>query len=1431
MALRLPTASRYVIPAALAVRAAERTLQVFAAALILAGASSAVFAQGRVQVHVQVDGNAAQANPAVEIDGQVLEFDFQVIEAPARPAPANNGAAAAGNDESKGDQYLEESDRAAVLLDRIQKAFDAGDVDMAASFVQEVLAIGPEAVLPDSGQGVGPALRRLLYALSADVRKRYEDMLSPAPGDAVYAARERGTPGAYAGVMAAFPGTAAARQAAAALWAMAFEGGQFERTLEAVSVYLADPLVGGAERRQALFASGLAAVYLGRRAEAGEILAALKDAGTGDLTFGGSRVDPAATLERLLGRVRDDRRAWPNVGGTPARNGVAATGLSAGGPFVFAKDGERDLSMPATDYVPTRKEILSTRRVMQDVPTEHVVLVTPERVLAVRGRTLLALGRLSGERLWQLDIVPSGMRIGFVSWPSSGDGYVAAMRWRYPTASRTGRPLASGRAQAMARQLVVLHESTGRPAWIWDGRVADPTADLWSTPLGAAEVEAGPQTMLPFPGGGEEPILRDFTDLDLGNAAAPSPGALQRMNRATAAQPVRQLEPVGSPLIYGGRVFVGATRLPQAGPLTDTFLLCFDLASGRLLWQRFIGSGMMTVYGRGGNSLDRLIPATDGHRVYAESPAGTITAIDLATGEVAWARRLPRPGRANPWRARRANWPTGIADAPMVVGNRLLLTELDGPALRCLDTATGDILWSGVPMGRAWRLGVADGKLFVATGASLVAHDVATGAQVLRATLPYPVTGRGFVAADAVYLPTEGGIVRADWHTPEITVLYEYEQGETPSLALAPIGDGLVSSHDDRTLLFGPVDEFFGEVERGHAAHPDDPAWSRRLAELYRQKGDFGTAESHLGEAVTLAARMADAERSRDEQLLAYRCLGRLYRQWAQALGRQGDTDGAVAKLDRALTYATSPAARVVVWLTLAEHYETQGNPSQALVEYGRVAEHSVAHRMFVPTRTPGLERSVAEKAAEAVERLRHAVSTGPVADKGILRDSIDRLTVRRLGMLSWSVPSFTVCDENELLSPVLWSRSDGLVALGLGGEIRWRYTRPEGISNVAASVVMNDHRVFEKRPEELSVRRLRDGELLWRWLPGQGRMLAGVDTLFGVNVQRFIRRVQVINGVVQNLMVARSSAAPRYADFAVTDKQVVVVTSTASRTSLVVHGLDKASGAELWRAPLLRTHRFARILSEGDNVVVVAQSTRTELQARCLDAASGRTQWEYRGDAERRQPPRCLLQGGLFVMVSGAGRAAVIDVRSGKVVWKSLGAYDLWRGSVPVAVLEDKIILTHADGHVALSRDEGKVLWQVRATNLDPTGSGVGPQVAVMAGGMLVASLGDSVAAIDPADGTPVWRHAALAADAGAFRLFVLGDMVVAYESRSLTATLVFLDLPGGKLLGELALGACTGGLRVVPVRGGLFAQNGKEILSIVPDGAAPSPDGLPGA
>ena len=199
--------------------------------------------------------------------------------------------------------------------------------------------------------------------------------------------------------------------------------------------------------------------------------------------------------------------------------------------------------------------------------------------------------------------------------------------------------------------------------------------------------------------------------------------------------------------------------------------------------------------------------------------------------------------------------------------------------------------------------------------------------------------------------------------------------------------------------------------------------------------------------------------------------------------------------------------------------------------------------------------------------------------------------------------------------------------------------------------------------------------------------------------------------------------------------------------------------------------------------------------------------------------------------MVSGAGRAAVIDVRSGKVVWKSLGAYDLWRGSVPVAVLEDKIILTHADGHVALSRDEGKVLWQVRATNLDPTGSGVGPQVAVMAGGMLVASLGDSVAAIDPADGTPVWRHAALAADAGAFRLFVLGDMVVAYESRSLTATLVFLDLPGGKLLGELALGACTGGLRVVPVRGGLFAQNGKEILSIVPDGAAPSPDGLPGA
>jgi len=1374
-----------------------------AVAVLLLVAMAAVFAgQVRAQVRVQADGSAA------------------------------TGA----DDESSSGQYLEESDRAEVLLERIGAAFDAGDVETALSFVQALVAIGPEAILPRSGQGVRSALRQLLYGLPPDVRKAYDEALAPAPGDTLQAARLLGTPEAYAKVASAFPGAAAARLAIRTLWATAFESGRFDHAVELVSEYLADPLVGAAERHEALFISGLAAVYAGRRDEAAEALAALKADGAGMVAFGGSQVDPVATLQRHLADRRATDEGWPNVGGTPERTGVAAPGLSVGGPFVFAKEGERDLSAPAMDYVPSRREVLSTRNVAENVPAEHVVLVTAERLLVVRGGRLLALGRLSGERLWHLDMVPSGMRSGFVSWPSCGDGYVAVMRWPYPTSARMGRMRMGfgGPVVNTGRQLVVLHEATGKPAWVWDGSVTDAAADLWSSPL-AARGAAAPALVPGLPVGPENLTLPDLQGADFPGAPppgiAPPGGLVGRGPPAPSPEGVRQLEPIGSPLVYGGRVFVGAIRSPQDTPLADTFLLCFDVADGRLLWQRFIGSGMASMYGGGGSILDRLVPTTDGRRVFAESPAGTLTAIDLATAEVAWARRLPRPAVTSPWRARQATWPNGIADAPLVVGGRLFVTQLDGPAMRCLDAATGKVLWSGVALEGVWRLGVADGRVFVAAETSLAAYDVETGERTFRAAVPQTVTGRGFVASDAVYLPTEAGILRLDWRKPQVTMLYESVRDGGPAMCLAPLADGLVSSHDDRVLVFGPTDTFFAEVERGRAANPENPAWSRRLAELYRQKGDFTEAESLLGEAVRQAARLGETERSRSEQLLAYRRLNWLYRQWAQMLDGQDDRAGAIAKLSLASTYATSPAARIAVWMALAEHYEQAGDPARAAAEYARAAGHSVAQRMFVPTATPGLERSVAAQAGEALERLHSAAGAGATI-AGIRREDVGRLAVRRLGMISWSSPSYVVPAKGESLSPLVWSRPDGLVAMGLGREIRWRYTRPQTPQNQLASLAADGNRIFERCPEELNVRRLSDGELVWRWQPGEQRLLAGIDSIFGVNVRRFIRRVQVANGVVQNIMMVRGSPAPQRADFAVTDKHVVVVTCLRTRTSLTVHGLDKATGAGLWQVPLSPARRFAGIAQDGDRVVVVAQGLRNDMEVTCLDVATGRTCWTY-DDTSQRQAPQLLFENGLFVLVSGTGRGIVIDSRTGKLQWKSLGEFDFWMGSVPIAVLDDRIILAHGEGYVAVSRDDGTVLWQIRA-QLDPAGTGIESGTAATAGGMLIASLGGAVAAIDPSDGRRVWQHVPADAEAAAYRLFVQSGMVVAYESQPKTSSLVFLDVASGKLLGECVLGACGGALTVAPVRGGLFAQNGDEILSVVPAGTAPAPSeptgGLPG-
>ena len=1344
----------------------------------------------------------------------------QGVRALQRQVGAETGPAL--SDDKDATQYLEESETAKVLFERIRERLAADDVEGAVPSIRQLVEIGPEAVIPGTGEGVALTLRRMLYGLDAAVRARYEAAVGQAAEDAFDAARTNADAAAYAEVVAQHPATDAARRAAAHLWAASFEAARFRRSIEQVRRYLEDPLLSADQRRAALLVCAVAAASLGDRPATRNALAQLRQTGEHSIAFAGGPLNPVATVETLLDAMAPQADAWGDVGGNPGRNQVAPPRLGAAGPFVFSKESDRDVHIVDARHLPTRRKILQ-RRVTQVFHPEHVTLVTPRTFLVGRENSLVALDRISGGQLWRLDVTPPGQQAGFVAWPSAAEGYVAAMSWAYPAQ----RGAAFGRVRftmsrnlgMFRRRLVVVSETSGEQVWSWDGSDVDASADLWTAP-GVAE----------RPGGATLPEADPPAAVPLGG------------NAATALAAHEGLDPVGSPLVYGGRVFVGAAKMPRQGLLMDCFLLCFDLPTGKLLWQRFIGSGYPVVYAGGGNSLDRLVPSTDGHRVFAESPVGTLVALDLAVGEVVWAKRLRWPQATNAWNPPVAAWPGKVGHAPIVAGDRLLVAEVDASAVRCLDARTGATHWSAATLSGGWPVGVAHGALVVNAGGTLAAYDVRTGTLLWQATLPAEVTGRGFVAADAVYVPTAAGLVRVDWGGQAVRTIYHYGDDVAAAQSVAPLADGLLSNHADRALLFGRVGAFAEAIRRGAAEHPDDPQWRRRLAELCRQQGDFPAAESNLQEAVLLAARLPEADRSRGEQLVAYQRMQRLYRQWAEALGAQGKTADATAKLRRALDYATNPAAKISTWMALARHCEEMGDLQGAVAGYARVAAHDVAQRMFKPTSSPGLEQTVAAQADSALDRLRQTTPLAAAA-QGIRREDIERLEVRQVAMVSWSPMSYALGNHREPVAPIVWSRPDGLVAFGRRGDIRWRYTRAAATRNIVPSVLLAAGAIFEKLPEALTVHRSATGEVVWQWRPPAGSRLAELDPIMGVVRGRMIRRIQRVNNQVRIITETHGPGDAQYADFAVTGGAVVVATRNArTRRDLVVHGINLAGGTQRWESALPKQYFFAGMRTAPNKVVVLAVDPRRMLVARCLDAASGKTLWEHHGSATRNSTPKCLLENGTFVCIDATGRGFVLDGATGELLWESSGEFDFWAGSTPVAIADDRILLAHNEGYVALSRDKGEILWQVQSARATPTFNEVGSDAAVMARGMLVATVADAVAAIDPASGRVLWRHDTDRRRFIARGVLVCDDLVVVYGGRELRVNLNgremevsarFLELDTGKLVGEVKLGAggASGQLRVTAIPGGFVVQSGNEILSVAPAGsAADVPGDYPG-
>ena len=158
-----------------------------------------------------------------------------------------------------------------------------------------------------------------------------------------------------------------------------------------------------------------------------------------------------------------------------------------------------------------------------------------------------------------------------------------------------------------------------------------------------------------------------------------------------------------SPIIWGDRVFLtavvtaGETEAPKKGlyfggerpqPSTSEHLwkvLCLDLTTGKVLWEKTVHKGAPKTPIHLKNSYGAETPVTDGERVYALFGSVGIFALTL-DGQEVWSKSLEPRKTRNGW---------GGATSPIVSHGKLFVVDDNDTKAEAfaLDAATGRELW------------------------------------------------------------------------------------------------------------------------------------------------------------------------------------------------------------------------------------------------------------------------------------------------------------------------------------------------------------------------------------------------------------------------------------------------------------------------------------------------------------------------------------------------------------------------------------------------------------------------------------------------------------------------------------------------------------------------------------------------------------------
>lgn len=351
----------------------------------------------------------------------------------------------------------------------------------------------------------------------------------------------------------------------------------------------------------------------------------------------------------------------------------------------------------------------------------------------------------------------------------------------------------------------------------------------------------------------------------------------------------------GSPLVAGDSALIIGHTSKQVG-FEDCFVLCFDLAHGRLRWSCPLGSAStMAAMWNGAVNPAMFLPQNTSHlayangRVYVQTNRGVVAAIDAYNGTIAWldiyrrglqaaANMAMNPMFFQPGQVAQ-NQTKPWAYNPVIASQGLIFTlPLEGKTLLIYDAESGtefkqidlDELSQHLKTDDVVErddfdtmLAVVGDKLVLAGSKTVVAinwktYDAASYNEdkmlFWDEPLPKPIRGRGFVTQDAIYIPAEDRLYQLSLKSGTTIKVYPnfdrtWDESEGPGNVLVT-ADHVIVAGDERVDVYTDLNAAKAKLDRELADAPADPQPRLRYAEVMFAAADYDASLAKLDEAI-----------------------------------------------------------------------------------------------------------------------------------------------------------------------------------------------------------------------------------------------------------------------------------------------------------------------------------------------------------------------------------------------------------------------------------------------------------------------------------------------------------------------------------------------------------------------------------------------------